>query len=82
MKFYGSLGLISVMGAMATGFYTVDYFYRNQNLYYPTAFGAALLIMIGGFLLVAGLMLNAMNVVEDRVRAMKKWESASEDFRW
>lgn len=82
MKFYGGLGLISVVGAMATGFYTVDYFYKNQNLYYPTAFGAALLIMIGGFMLVAGLMLNAMNVVEDRVRAMKKWESASEDFRW
>jgi len=82
LKFYGGLGLLSVIGAMATGFYTVDYFYKNQNLYYPTAFGAALLIMIGGFLLVAGLMLNAMNVVEERVRAMKKWESASEDFRW
>jgi glycosyltransferase involved in cell wall biosynthesis len=82
MKFYGSLGLISMVGAMATGFYTVDYFYKNQNLYYPTAFGTALLIMIGGFMLVAGLMLNAMNVVEERVKAMKKWESASEDFRW
>ncbi len=82
MKFYGSLGLISIVGAMATGFYTVDYFYENQNLYYPTAFGAALLIMIGGFMLVAGLMLNAMNVVEESIKAMKKWESASEDFRW
>jgi hypothetical protein len=82
LTFYGSFGLISVLGAMATGFYTVDYFYKNQNLYYPTAFTAVLLTMIGGFFLVAGLILNAMNVVEERVRAIKKWESASEEFRW
>jgi hypothetical protein len=29
--------------------------------------------MIGGFFMVAGLMLNALNVLVERLEAMKKW---------
>jgi hypothetical protein len=82
LKFYGSLGLLSVLCAMVTGFVTVDYFYKNQTLFYPTAFGTVFLAMVGGFLLVTGIFFNAMCMVEESIKAMKKWERAKEDFRW
>jgi glycosyltransferase involved in cell wall biosynthesis len=81
LKFYGGIGVLVVIVALASGFYTVDYFYRNQNLYYPTAFLTVALTMIGGFLMVAGMMLNAMNVMVSRIRSEKKWERASREIR-
>lgn len=74
LKFYGSMGLLVLMFALGFGFYTVDYFYTHQHLYYPTAFSTVLFIMIAGFLLVAGLMLNALNVLVEKIRTTRKWE--------
>lgn len=77
LKFYGVLGVISLVGALISGFYTVDYFYRNQHLSYLPAFLTVLLVMISGFLMVAGLMLNALNLMVERIKALKKWEKAT-----
>ncbi|RLF66599.1 MAG: hypothetical protein DRN57_06810 [Thermoplasmata archaeon] len=78
LKFYGSLGLITLLNAIGSGFYTINYFYINQNLYYPTAFLTVLLVMIAGFLLVAGIMLNALNLIVEKVHMTKRWEKETE----
>ncbi|MBN1390763.1 MAG: hypothetical protein JXA22_09000 [Candidatus Thermoplasmatota archaeon] len=77
LKFYGGSGMIIFLVAMANGFYTINYFYIHQNLYYPTAFITVLLVMISGFLMVAGVMLNAMKIMVERVRALKTWERST-----
>ena len=77
MKFFGSLGIITLLGAVTTGFYTVDYFYNHHHLFYPTSFLTVILVMISGFLMVAGLMMNALNVMVERIRSVKKWEKAT-----
>ena len=69
--------MIVLLFSLGSGFYTVDYFYKNQSLYYPTTFVTVILVMIAGFLLVAGLMLNALNMLVEKVRASKKWEKAT-----
>jgi hypothetical protein len=81
LKFYGGLGLIVVAFAITSGFYTVDYFYKHHNLYYPSAFLTVGLTMIGGFLMVAGLILNAMNVMVGKINSVKRWEKASREIR-
>jgi glycosyltransferase involved in cell wall biosynthesis len=81
LKFYGGLGILTLLASLGSGFYTVDYFYKHQNLYYPTAFATALMVMIAGFLLVAGLMLNALTVMVNRIKSVKKWESANKERR-
>ena len=77
LKFYGALGVLTLIGALFFGFYTVDYFYRNQHLNYFPAFATVFLVMVSGFLMVAGLMLNALNLMVERIRALKKWEKAT-----
>lgn len=81
LKFYGGLGVLTLLASLGFGFYTVDYFYKNQGLFYPTAFGTVLLVMIAGFLLVAGLMLNALTVMVNRIQSVKKWEKANQERR-
>ncbi len=76
LKFYGGLGVAVFTTGLASGFYTVDYFYKNQNLYYPTAFLSASLILISGFLMVEGLMLNALTVLVERIKAARRWQEA------
>jgi len=73
LLFYGALGLLMILLALASGFYTVDRFYRTSELSYFPAFTTVLLVMVGGFLMVAGLMLNALNVLVEKLEAMKKW---------
>jgi len=74
LKFYGSLGLMVLLNAIGFGMYTIDHFYHHRNLYYPTSFATVFLVMVAGFLLVSGLMLNALTVMLEKVKATKKWE--------
>ena len=73
LKFYGGIGMALMLLSIGSGFYTVDYFYENQNLYYPSAFLTVALVMIGGFMMVAGMMLNALTVITDKVRSERRW---------
>jgi len=73
LTFYGSIGLVMLLFALGSGFYTIDYFYAEGELNYFPAFTTVALVMIGGFFMVAGLMLNALNVLAERIEAMKKW---------
>ncbi|MBN1389870.1 MAG: hypothetical protein JXA22_04415 [Candidatus Thermoplasmatota archaeon] len=73
LTFYGSVGMLILMVAIAAGFYTVEYFYDHGELSYFPAFTTVALVMIGGFFMVAGLMLNSLNVLVDQLEAMKKW---------
>ncbi|MCU0799741.1 MAG: hypothetical protein MUC62_08745 [Candidatus Thermoplasmatota archaeon] len=72
---FGGLGLFVLLVATGTGIYTIDYFYQYNTLNYFPAILTMALIMIGGFFMVAGLMLNALNVLVERVEAIKKWVS-------
>jgi len=72
---FGGLGLFVLLVATGAGIYTIDYFYKNNTLNYFPALLTVGLIMIGGFLMVAGLMLNALNVLVERLEAIKKWVS-------
>ncbi len=69
----GGIGLSVLLVATGTGIYTIDYFYHYNTLNYFPAILTMALIMIGGFLMVAGLMLNALNVIVERLEAIKKW---------
>jgi hypothetical protein len=73
LTFYGGVGLAILLLALGSGFYTVDYFYEHGHLSYFPAFVTVALVMIGGFFMVAGLMLNSLNVLVERLEAMKKW---------
>lgn len=73
LKFYGGIGMALMLLSIGSGFYTVDYFYENQNLYYPSAFLTVALVMIGGFMMVAGMMLNALTVITEKVRSERRW---------
>ena len=73
LLFYGSIGMIILFLAMVSGVYTVDYFYREGELNYFPAFTTMALIMIGGFFMVAGIMLNALLVLVEKLEALKKW---------
>ncbi|MFW3145799.1 MAG: hypothetical protein ACMUIE_03190 [Thermoplasmatota archaeon] len=73
LTFYGSVGMGILLLAITSGFYTVDFFYENGYLNYFPAFMTVALVMIGGFFMVAGLMLNALNTLVERLEAMKKW---------
>ena len=72
LKFYGGIGLVFLLISLGAGFYTVDYFYINQHLAYIPAFLTVGFLMIGGFFMVAGLMLNALNVMIERLEAMRR----------
>lgn len=74
LTFYSVVGLVILSVAILSGFYTVDYFYKNGSLNYFPAFTTVTLIMIGGFMMVAGLILNAFNVLVERLEAMSKWK--------
>jgi len=74
LLFYGISGLLVLSLAILSGFYTVDYFYKHNQLNYFPAFITMALIMIGGFLMVAGLILNAWNVLIERLNAVSKWK--------
>ena len=74
LLFYGISGLFVLSLAILSGFYTVDYFYNHNQLNYFPAFITMALIMIGGFLMVAGLILNAWNVLIERLNAVSKWK--------
>ncbi len=74
LLFYGISGLLVLSLAILSGFYTVDYFYNHNQLNYFPAFITMALIMIGGFLMVAGLILNAWNVLIERLNAVSKWK--------
>lgn len=71
--FYGSVGLIIILTALFTGFYTINYFYSHNELNYFPAFLTVALVMLGGFFMVSGLMLNALNVIIEKIEAMKEW---------
>jgi len=73
LTFYGSVGMGILLVALGSGYYTVDYFYKHGELSYFPAFVTVALVMIGGFFMVAGLMLNSLNVLVERLEAMKKW---------
>jgi hypothetical protein len=73
LTFYGAVGMGILLTAIGSGFYTIDYFYKHNELNYFPAFLTVALVMIGGFFMVAGLMLNALNVLVERLEAMKKW---------
>ena len=73
LTFYGFVGMGILLTAMGSGFYTVDYFYEHGHLSYFPAFVTVALVMIGGFFMVAGLMLNSLIVLVERLEAMKKW---------
>jgi len=73
LTFYGGVGMGILLSAIGSGFYTIDYFYKHNELNYFPAFVTVAMVMIGGFFMVAGLMLNALNVLVDRLEAMKKW---------
>ncbi len=73
LSVYGLIGLILLSLAILSGFYTVDFFYRNNELNYFPAFTTMALAMIGGFFMVAGLFLNTLNVLVERLEAMAKW---------
>ncbi|MGA1873942.1 MAG: hypothetical protein ACMUHY_09765 [Thermoplasmatota archaeon] len=73
LTFYGSVGMAILLVAIGSGFYTVDYFYDHGHLSYFPAFTTVALVMIGGFFMVAGLFLNSLNVLVERLEAMKKW---------
>ncbi|MGA1821675.1 MAG: hypothetical protein ACMUIG_04035 [Thermoplasmatota archaeon] len=73
LMFYGSIGMFILLMSLISGFYTVDYFYKYNELNYFPAFTTVALMMIGGFFMVAGLMLNALNVLVEKLEAMKKW---------
>jgi glycosyltransferase involved in cell wall biosynthesis len=79
LKFYGVSGMLVLLLSLVSGFFTVDYLYKHQRLFYPTGFTTAALVMIAGFLLMAGLMMNALNVLVERVRASKRWQKATEE---
>jgi hypothetical protein len=73
LTFYGIVGMSILLLAIGSGFYTVDFFYKYGHLSYFPAFLTVALVMIGGFFMVAGLMLNSLNVLVERLEAMKKW---------
>ncbi|MFO8051845.1 MAG: hypothetical protein R6V01_09140 [Thermoplasmatota archaeon] len=73
LMFYGFFGMITLLLSMGTGAYVVVFFYNEHNLHYLGALTTIVLVMISGFLLVAGLMLNAMNQLAEKLEAMKKW---------
>lgn len=73
LKFYGSIGMMMLLTAIGTGFYTIDFIYKNGELNYFPAFTTVALVMIGGFFMVAGLILNALNTLVEKLEAMKKW---------
>jgi glycosyltransferase involved in cell wall biosynthesis len=73
LSVYGFIGLLLLSLAILSGFYTVDYFYRNNELNYFPAFTTMALTMIGGFFMMAGLFLNTLNVLVERLEAMAKW---------
>lgn len=73
LTIYGLLGLLILSVASITGFYTVDYFYRNNDINFFPAFLTAGLVMLGGFFMVAGLILNIMNILVERLEAMSRW---------
>ncbi|MBN1540292.1 MAG: glycosyltransferase [Candidatus Thermoplasmatota archaeon] len=72
-KFYGGLGLMVLLLSLLTGFHTVMFFYNNGYLSYVPALATIVLVMVGGFLMVAGLMLNALNVLVEKLEAMMRW---------
>jgi glycosyltransferase involved in cell wall biosynthesis len=74
LTFYSGIGLLVLSLAILSGFYTVDYFYRQNTLNYFPALTTVGLVMIGGFFMVAGLILNAFNVLVERLEAMSKWK--------
>ncbi len=73
LSVYGLTGLILLCLALFSGFYTVDYFYSHNELNYFPAFITMALAMIGGFFMVAGLFLNTLNILAERLEAMAKW---------
>lgn len=79
LKFYGILGIITLISSLVFGFMSVDHFYKHQNVNYLYAVITVVLVMTSGFLLVAGMMLNALNMMVERVRSNKKWKKATEE---
>jgi len=73
LSFYGSLGATSLFGAVLSGVATLQYFYKHNELSYFPAFVTVTLVMIGGFLFVAGLILNAFNVLVEKIEAIRRW---------
>ena len=78
MKFYGTLGILTLLMSLVTGFATVDYFYRHLYLNYAYAFTTVFLVIVSGFLMVAGMMLNALQLMVERLRSIRKWERSSD----
>ncbi len=73
LKFYGGIGMLILLSSLATGFYTIGYFYTEQQLEYVSAFLTVMLVMVGGFFLTAGLMLNSLRVLFERLEATVNW---------
>ena len=73
LKFYGGIGMFLLLFSLVTGFYTVDFFYKHQHLSYFPAFATVVLVMVGGFFMVAGLMLNALNVLVEKLESAVRW---------
>ncbi len=73
LKFYGGIGMLILLSSLTTGFYSIGYFYTEQQLEYISAFLTVMLVMVGGFFLTAGLMLNSLRVLYERLEATVKW---------
>lgn len=73
LKFYGGIGMLILLSSLITGFYTIGYFYTENQLDYISAFLTVMLVMVGGFFLTAGLMLNSLRILFERLEATVKW---------
>ncbi len=79
LKFYGGIGMLILLSSIVTGFYTIEYFYRNLQLDYVSAFLTVMLVMVGGFFLTAGLMLNSLRILFERLEATVRWMRKESD---
>lgn len=71
--FYSILGSLTLLASIVLGFYTLEYAYTHRAINYFPALLTATLVMVGGFLFVAGLMLNTLYVLVEKLEAMRKW---------
>ena len=73
LLFYSMLGMATITSAFVGGLYTVNHFFKFGEVSYFPALITLFLFMIGGFMLVAGIILNALNVMVERLEAIKKF---------
>ena len=73
LLFYGMIGMTFLLVAIFSGIITINWFYTHHELNYMMSFLTVALVMIGGFFMVAGLMLNALNIIIEKLEAMKSW---------